>query len=277
MSNRNHLYLTLPSDSSGHIHGKQKTSNYITELAKTLHLDTETWELGLAEISYPRTWPNCVGCEVIVFNPLEDTILNRFQKVAIPELRFDDGGDLVEEVGRKINRVLGAGKKSKIKLEYDRNTKKVTVKTDQGYAISLNRPLSNLLGFGDNDGVLIGNFMTSGPPPCTSTNDKQYMCDTVVSPKPVSPDENLKHLYVYSDITEYQLVGHSYTPLLRIIADDPKKGERHVTITYHDVHYVGLQRTAIDRIRIRLCDEFGQDISFLSGKVIVKLHAKRRQ
>ena len=32
-----------------------KTSNFLTKLPRTLHLDGE-WEVGLTEIDYPHTW-----------------------------------------------------------------------------------------------------------------------------------------------------------------------------------------------------------------------------
>ena len=51
------FHFTLPSDSSMQYFPDNKTSNFVTELPRTLQLDGE-WEVGLAEIDYPHTWYN---------------------------------------------------------------------------------------------------------------------------------------------------------------------------------------------------------------------------
>ena len=51
------VYVTFPSDSSMQYFPDNETSNFVTELSRTLQLDGE-WEVGLVEIDCPHTWYN---------------------------------------------------------------------------------------------------------------------------------------------------------------------------------------------------------------------------
>ena len=51
------FYVMLPSNSSMEYFPNNQTSNFVTNLSRTLQLDGE-WEVGLAEIDYPHTWYN---------------------------------------------------------------------------------------------------------------------------------------------------------------------------------------------------------------------------
>ena len=53
-----HFYIILPSNISKDFYGKQPMSSYKTHLAKTLQLDVDKWEVGLAKLIYPHNWNN---------------------------------------------------------------------------------------------------------------------------------------------------------------------------------------------------------------------------
>jgi hypothetical protein len=48
-----HFYVTLPSDSSGYF-PRNKLSNFRTKLASPIELESDKWEVGVVEISYPK-------------------------------------------------------------------------------------------------------------------------------------------------------------------------------------------------------------------------------
>ena len=50
------LYLTLPSNSSKKYYGKQETTHYFTKLHGIVTLDPSEWMVGLAEITYPKSY-----------------------------------------------------------------------------------------------------------------------------------------------------------------------------------------------------------------------------
>lgn len=53
----NGFYVMLPCNASLSVYPENRISSYKTNLAKTIHLKGE-WEVGLAEIEYPRSWYN---------------------------------------------------------------------------------------------------------------------------------------------------------------------------------------------------------------------------
>ena len=50
-----HFYLTLPSNSSHQFFQDNTMTDFITKLSSTIELTNE-WEVGLAEIMFPRSW-----------------------------------------------------------------------------------------------------------------------------------------------------------------------------------------------------------------------------
>ena len=51
------FYLTLPSNSSFDHFSNNTLSDYTTKLPQEINLEG-SWEVGIAEISYPHTWYN---------------------------------------------------------------------------------------------------------------------------------------------------------------------------------------------------------------------------
>src|SRR5688572_30289327 len=50
-----HFYLTLPSNSSQELFPNNTLTEFTTQLPSTIELTNE-WEVGLAEIMFPRSW-----------------------------------------------------------------------------------------------------------------------------------------------------------------------------------------------------------------------------
>src|SRR3989442_829745 len=91
-----HFYLTLPSNSSQEYFPDNTKTEFTTKLASTIELTNE-WEVGLAEIMFPRSWytvskagaviaVNCRGCD-------------REWKFKI-NWKLQRGVELTEEIGR---------------------------------------------------------------------------------------------------------------------------------------------------------------------------------
>ncbi len=51
------FYVTLPCNASSLVYPENRISSYTTRLAKAINLKGQ-WEVGLAEIEYPRSWYN---------------------------------------------------------------------------------------------------------------------------------------------------------------------------------------------------------------------------
>ena len=84
------------------------------------------------------------------------------------------------------------------------------------------------------------------------------------------------NLYIYCNILESTFVGDSCVPLLRTVAIEDIPG-KYIHKEFTNIHYVKLLHEFIPHIEIRLCDDIGDNIKFEWGKVIIKLHFKRKQ
>ena len=79
-------------------------------------------------------------------------------------------------------------------------------------------------------------------------------------------------LFIYTDIIEYQYVGETTSPLLRINTVLGKAHENSWS-HYDNPHYCKCNSNSISSIHIYLKDHLGNDIQFLTnGVVSVKLH-----
>ena len=59
------FYLTLPSNSSKKYSGKQETAHYFTKVHSTITLDPSEWMVGLAEITYPKSYDTLPACDFV--------------------------------------------------------------------------------------------------------------------------------------------------------------------------------------------------------------------
>jgi hypothetical protein len=82
-------------------------------------------------------------------------------------------------------------------------------------------------------------------------------------------------LFVYCDIIAHSIVGSKLTQLLRVI---PVVGERGQIISVHldSPDYIALKVTHFESIAIEIKDDTGRSIKFQSGKVLAKLHFRRK-
>ena len=82
-------------------------------------------------------------------------------------------------------------------------------------------------------------------------------------------------LYVYCDVAEHVVVGHSKAPLLRAVNVAGKEG---LTISkiYQTIQYVPVQKKQFESIEIDIRDDAGRKVPFERGSVIVTLHFRMK-
>ena len=82
MSTRQEFYITLPSNVKATIENENNTiSNYKTFLNQRLEFGREKWSVGLAEISYTRSWYNVRNTEKIaIYNEFGESIEKKNSK-----------------------------------------------------------------------------------------------------------------------------------------------------------------------------------------------------
>ena len=104
-----------------------------------------------------------------------------------------------------------------------------------------------------------------------------------VFPYGVDLNMGMNHLYIYSDLVEYNNVGHIQAPLLRIVPfktanqTDNDNGNQYQHHEFLNLHYLPIAKSEFDTIHINIRGDTGEKVHFTNGKSVVKLHFRPRQ
>ena len=202
------------------------------------------WEVALAEVTYPHRWLNVTEGNLLACSAGGTNSIIHFHHV--PEGYYPTPEDLFNSFEPPIEH------DGLVRFKYNKFIQKVIIKTDENVVLKLLGHLANLLGF--DDGTTVTRIKKS---------------TRVMDMRP------FYSLFIYSNIVEYHTVGDTRAPLLRIVNVDGSYGET-VTKIYDSPHYMPLKHKLVDMIEIDIRDDTGKAIPFVSGRVIVKLHFRRK-
>ena len=238
------FYVTLPSNSSMNSHPNNTLSHYYVTLPSPLSFEGD-WEVAIAEISYPHRWLNVVEGENSVVCAVGENS-SHLHRHRIPEGYYPTPEDLFKSFEPPIDH------DGRIRFSYNKYIQKVILKTE-GAVVRLMGGLATMLGF-----------------------EKENFITTTQKAPRVADLQPFHSLFIYSNIVEYNTVGDTRAPLLRIVTVDGKYGKT-ITKTYDNPHYVNLKHKLVDTIEIDIRDDTGRLIPFVAGKVIVKVHFRRKR
>ena len=268
-----HFYITLPSNSSERFYGKQPISNFKTRLAKTLHLDVDEWEVGLAEVIYPHTWNNISEGQFDIKCLEEDEWT--WKHIEIPPALYDTPNQLVQTLNDGVKEVLGPTQRDSIHFVYNDLLRKFTACVSHGYSVRFPKDLAISLGLGDMVTVLKQSNKEEDFGIEHKAERIVYDNKKIIAEYVVDLNRGLHTFFVYCDIVEYQLVGDANVPLLRTIPVSGQNGDV-VVNSFDTVHYVGLSRSTFQEVKIHITDDTGLRVPFQHGRVIVKLHFRKK-
>jgi hypothetical protein len=268
-----HFYVTLPSNSSFKFYGKQSMSNYKTKLANDLHLNVGEWEVGLAEFIYPLSWHNLMKGSFTVRRLVD----GRWNSVhgRIPDNRYESVKDLIKTLEQELSKLLGEHANH---ITFSQmHTRQIKVYLSDGYEIRLSPSLSEALGFGDYDSKLceLRNHKNTTGSAIGCEVKRTDDDNTLLSPYVADVNKGMRTLFIHCNIVAAQLVGDMYVPLLRTVA---VKGNTDDVIakSFANIHYMSIERSNFQEIEIHITDDTGRNVPFQHGRVIVKLHFKRK-
>ena len=284
----NNFYVTLPSNASMDIHPDNAISHYTTRLRQPLDLDGK-WEVALVEASVPTRWTNVkagdcamrVHLDAISDEEIHDENgeITGFKKISqyfTKSLR-DTHYERPIDLSWALNRAWRELRDSIVAPygEYNEFNKKIprgflynpeenfiklnpkSMKNEKTH-IQVTGKLGLMLGIGD------------------GKSDWVNVPNREMRPVPVEVD----HVYLYTDIVDHVVVGHAVAPLLRIIPMKSFIGNNyieHYTHVFNKPHYLPVSLQHIESIHIDLRNDQGQNIPFITGRSIVKLHFRRRK
>ena len=263
MSNSRAFYITLPSNVKTFSNKPNKTSNYTTYLPKALELSSSQWEVSLCEISYPHSWDNiypAINKITFFFRENRDGFSILQREVEIPRGYYTTLEELVESINNEkppeFKGSVGFEKASRKRV-------KIILHTFEG--IEMHPTIAGILGFDENKWF------------CKYSELSPFEDRTRIKASRPGDIRALSYnMYIYSNIVKDNLVGDRLVPLLRTVNVEGGDGD-YIHKIYEIPHYLPLASDFIEHIEIRIANDQGDLIHFEFGKVIVKLHFRRKQ
>lgn len=260
------FYVTLPCNASLSVYPENRISSYTTRLAKAIDLKGQ-WEVGLAEIEYPRSWYNFDDedghfiLHTAPEPPDSKTSKDSYIGFSVITKLHISGGYYanIRTILRAINQLTAPA----AVLSHDELKNKVILTAKPNISMSFRGRLATILG------------TTLKPLGGLNYHKKTDFTVNAVMYAPHQCDINggFYTMYVYTDIIQYQTVGDSYVPLLRCVHISGKSNDS-VIARYDTPHYASISKDHITDITIELKDDQNRRVPFSYGKVIVKLHFK---
>ena len=258
------FYITLPSNVKSLAgHHKNLTSEYTTYLPKALELNTDDWECALVEISYPHSYDN--------MHPPFDTVKYTYEDPHTKKKAHhiatiaNSYYDSIEQIVEAVNDSKPRGFKGFLAFE-KKGRKKTKIVLHPNEGLKFHVTLARLLGFKAHQ---------------WSYNPLEVSADTSGERMRIKADfiadvRTLHYnLYVYSNVVQPHLCGTEYLPLLRTVNVEGTEGS-YISRVYEIPHYLPLASNFIESIDVKIADDLGQNVRFMYGKLIIKLHFRRR-
>ena len=112
--------------------------------------------------------------------------------------------------------------------------------------------------------------------------DRNYFDKPVANEKYIfryGVDLNTKihQLHTYSDLASYTFIGDVTAPILRVLPFESKRKNNHLHQEFFNVHYVPVAKSFIDQVHISIKDDTGENVPFISGKTLMKLHFRQKE
>ena len=243
------FYVYLASNSSKKYFEKNTLTNYTTRLNSMIELDCK-YEVGLVELMYPLNWKFIDYGSLIITN----VKTAETKKYSISFNVMENIDEILRNLNSKIVKDL-----MKIFFEYDRVSKKISINMEPDYELEFLNEFHLELGF------RASKF--EAPP----ISHKYTAFESI-------PDQlnNIKALFIYSDICEKQHVGDSMSQLLRTVCvENNHKFGDYINSIFTQPHYVPVNKNTFQTIEIQICDDTGSKVHFSSGKIIAKLHFRK--
>ena len=270
----NNFYLTLLSDSSLSIYPKNQQSDFTVKLDRAIQIDKDQWEVGLVELITPTEVKNITKKNNFFFVKLYDSQLCEDvgicssaynHRLTIETGFYKSPQHLVKEIQYQIDTWIGDYLKKRnasVYVTYEETRGRVKLGFQDSSKISLEfpKPLAEILG--------MDLYYANQP----LDDSKRY-----IFRYGVDLNTEIHQLFVYSDIASYTILGDVTAPILRVVPFKNNTANNQSHLEFVNVHYVPVAKSFIDQVQISIKGGTGEDVPFISGKTLVKLHFRQKQ
>ena len=243
------------------------------------------WRVALSEVIFPAFIYNVVDTEVRVYRKKEKLENRTNSEFTVSKPYIGERGSVlkgayenVEELIQQLNNQLKLEMKAKVNkvtghvnITFKNKEEGITFPTPQ---------IPSLLGFkGSQDGGTGFHIGFKSKPHLQLTNN----LNEHDSDYPFDLSAGIELMFIYLDIIDYQHVGHSKAPLLRIIDTKRRLKNGNIgivepshRIVFSNLDYKKLLTKSIQCVAVQLRSETGNLVPFAgTGKVILTLHFKK--
>ena len=309
------FYITLPSNVQ-YLPGDEVNtiSYYKTKLNRRIEFPKgEDWRVGLAEITYTKSWFNVRNKERIEFFTKVGNIFFKEYKTpktsAIFATTGNEGTDeniesievsafikpgyyesiesLCDVLNNNLGLIGGLCEKTPI-LEFDKVSHKITLYAgicgSETFFPYFGEEVEQILGLYDSTSTISMRERTRLNKRRHELNQfAKYMEINIAFEEKKYFGERCaelnaacQSLYVYSNIVDHSLVGDTNAQLLRTVeVPSDYSYAQNITLIYDQPHFIPLQTNCIDIIVLDIRDDTFQRIPFEFGRVIIKLVIKK--
>ena len=285
--------MTLPSNVINSFSNQNTSANFTVEFADKLVFNKEEWEVGLSEIFIPSHGYNMtppVSTDLSFFyNALvaREHYTRRLYRVRIPPGRYTPKeyvrtvNELVEQVETEELVIHPPGhqdgefgyKKIHIRsrLRFDEPSKKIVFVVHRGEGIQIeSKTLRRMLGLQE-DAFHLSHLGLDGTP--YGVHGKRRF----IPPRPADFSVNGTTMMVYCDIVRESPVGGSTSNLLRTVHLETLKSQDTLHREFRTISFYPLRHSILDKVHIRMCNAYGEDMRFHAGESSVVLMFRRRK
>ena len=279
ISNSNEFTIDLLSNASMDVFDWNTMASFRNQLSQPIHLQGE-WQVALTSLSFPSNINNVNSGEIVVYknsttNPNES--INRSGQLRkIRTGIYNSWEDLVSEIVR-------IAKLKQFDRKFDMITQKLVLTFGENEGLSFqDDEIPSILGFkGTPDPAHSGfvhiGYKTNFEKGAPNTPNRHFGIFAV----DITCGSQL--IFVYLDIIEYQHVGDSRAPILKIIESERRlrNGSLNTVAPIHHKNYTNLDykrllSNNIQSIKVELRSETGKLIPFTGiGKVVISLKFQR--
>jgi hypothetical protein len=257
---------------------RNKSAEFETALAKPIELKG-SWEVGLMEMAYPHNWFNIkedyyLGLltmrsesegvelvntdETLKISKIEyklhvEQILSNVQLRKAIHIRAGNysATEFVENIEKQITSFTELVNTS---FKLHKRTGRVVVNSPVKFTLIgfMRKSLLRLLGFSDLT-VKLG----QGQEPQQRLEYFTFASNTITFATKVPILKKYTVMMVYSDISDYSLVGDTQAPLLGYIPIASEYGEQ-AHLVFNPVYNVAVKENVLSHITIKICTDYGE-------------------
>ena len=252
------MRVVLPSNASKNHFPDNTVAKFTVKLPDYLDFSSGTWECGLSEILFFKSWSN-LGDECFITLQQHSGPVTR---VSIPNGYYENMEELCNKINECLNQNLPTKSKDAVSCTFNKNTRVVHFLLDKenffGGVFKFSPALENILGKMSNNNIT----------------------QTAEQVKIALPDATLLQMYhmmVYSDIIQPTVVGDIETNLLRSVAVSVGNHWEVQCTTYNKIQYLPLSRKSFNTITIHIYTDYGEVVPFNGGRAVVTLDFQKRK